>query len=98
MQTNLEAIYNGVIVKKVEIEESYQGNIIIPDMGNETNEIGEVISVGPGSYSVMGELVPTQLKPGDKVILPTMGFTKLPFQGEEYYVGPENNILGKINQ
>jgi hypothetical protein len=26
-----------------------------------------------------------------------MGFTKLPHNGEEYYVGPENQILAKIN-
>ena len=24
------------------------------------------------------------------------GFTKLPYNGEEYYVGPENQILAKI--
>jgi hypothetical protein len=35
---------------------------------------------------------------GDKVVLPTMGFTKLPYDGEEYYVGPENQILAKINE
>ena len=97
MQQNLEAIYNGVIVKKVELQEEYHGNIIVPDMGKETNEVGEILSVGPGSYSVTGELIPTQLKKGDRVILPTMGFTKLPFQGEEYYVGPESSILGKVN-
>jgi len=27
-----------------------------------------------------------------------MGFTKLPYDGEEYYVGPENQILAKINE
>ena len=25
-----------------------------------------------------------------------MGFTKLPYKGEEYYVGPENQILAKV--
>jgi co-chaperonin GroES (HSP10) len=52
--------------------------------------------VGPGKYSVTGQFISTVLKPGDKVVLPTMGFTKLPFDGEEYYVGPENQILCKI--
>jgi co-chaperonin GroES (HSP10) len=33
---------------------------------------------------------------GDKVVLPTMGFTKFPFDNEEYYVGPENQILARI--
>ena len=33
---------------------------------------------------------------GDKVVLPTMGFTKLPYDGEEYYVGPENQVLARV--
>ena len=35
---------------------------------------------------------------GDRVVLPTMGFTKLPYDGEEYYVGPENQVLAKVNK
>jgi hypothetical protein len=27
-----------------------------------------------------------------------MGFTKLQFQGEEYFIGPENQILARINK
>ena len=26
-----------------------------------------------------------------------MGFTKLQFDGEEYYVGPENQVLAKVS-
>ena len=90
----LEAIYNAVIVKKIEFEQT--GNIIVPDVGNGKNEFGEVIDVGPGSYTLMGELIQTKLKKGDKVGLPTMGFTKFDFEDETYYVGKENEILSKI--
>ena len=90
----LEAIYNAVIVKKIEFEQT--GNIIVPDVGNGKNEFGEVIDVGPGSYTLMGELIPTKLKKGDKVVLPTMSFTKFDFEDETYYVGKENEILSKI--
>ena len=34
---------------------------------------------------------------GDKVVLPTQGFTKLPFDGEEYYIGPENQVLERVD-
>ena len=93
----LEALFDAVIVKPIEIEEETYGNIIVPDIGKETNETGEVIAVGPGKYTISGELLPTQLKVGDIVVLPTMGFTKLPYNKEEYYVGPENQVLAKIN-
>jgi len=93
----LEALFNAVIVKPIETEETAVGNIIVPDLGKEKNETGLVISVGPGQSTLTGDFIPTTLKVGEKVILPTQGFTKLPFDGEEYYVGPENQILAKIS-
>jgi len=93
---SLEALFDAVIVKPIEIEETTYGNIIVPDLGKEKNETGEVIAVGPGKPTINGTFIPTQVKVGDKVVLPTMGFTKLPYDGEEYYVGPENQILAKI--
>ena len=65
-------------------------------MGKEKNEHGEVVSVGPGNQLNRG-FYTYKLKVGDKVVLPTQGFTKLPFNGEEYYVGPENQILARVN-
>ena len=94
----LEALFDAVIVKPIESEETTYGNIIVPDLGKEKNEMGEVVSVGPGKPTITGEIIPTNLKVGDVVVLPTMGFTKLPYNGEEYYVGPENQILAKINK
>ena len=93
----LEALFDAVIVKPIENEETLYGNIIVPDMGKEKNEYGEVVAVGPGKHSITGELIPTKLKVGDTVVLPTMGFTKFPYDGVEYYVGPENQVLAKIN-
>ena len=93
-----EALYNAVIVKPQVSEETTYGSIIVPDLGKEVNEIGEVVSVGPGQTTITGELIPSSLKIGDIVVLPTQGFTKIPYDGEEYYVGPENQVLAKINK
>ncbi len=94
---SLEAMYNAVIVKPVEVEETMYGNIVVPDLGNETNKTGEVVGVGPG-HTVMGVFTPTQLKVGDTVVLPTMGFTKFDYKGDEHWIGKENEVLAKINK
>ncbi|MDB4414472.1 co-chaperone GroES family protein [bacterium] len=94
----LRAFYDAVIVKPIEAEEAVYGNIIVPDMGKDTNTFGEVIAVGPGRYTISGVLLVPQVKIGDKVVLPTQGFTKLPFEGEEYYIGPENQVLAKVEE
>ena len=95
---NLEALFNAVIVKPIEAEETKYGSIVVPDMGKDINEHGEVIAVGPGQHTISGTFIETISKVGDIVILPTQGFTKLPFEGNEYWVGPENQVLAKINE
>ena len=94
----LEALFDAVIVKPFEEEETTYGNIIVPDLGKEKNELGTVVAVGPGKPTISGEFIPTILKVGDKVVLTIMGFTKLPYNGDEYYVGPENQILARVNK
>lgn len=92
----LEALFDAVIVKPFESEETTYGNIIVPDLGKEKNEFGEVVAVGPGKPTITGEFISTTVQVGDVVILPTMGFTKLEYDSEEYFIGPENQILAKI--
>ena len=96
--SKLKALFDAVIVKPVENEESMYGNIIVPDMGKEKNEFGEVVAVRTGRYTITGEHIPMHLKIGDLVVLPTQGFTKLPFDGEEFYVGPENQVLALVTK
>jgi chaperonin GroES len=95
---NLEALFNAVIVKPIEIEEKKYGSIVVPDMGKDKNEKGEVVSVGPGQHTISGDFISTVSKIGDIVVLPTQGFTKLEYDGDEYYVGPENQILAKLKK
>ena len=95
---NLEALFDAVIVKPVENEEQQYGNIVVPDLGKDKNERGEVVAVGPGKPTVTGNFIETQVKVGDIVILPTMGFTKLEYNGDDYFIGPENQILAKVKK
>ena len=95
--SKLEALFDAVIVKPVDEEgETMYGSIFIPDAGKDRNEKGTVVAVGPGVEVAGVGFVPTTVKLGDVVILPTMGFSKLQFQGEEYYIGNERQILAKI--
>ncbi len=94
----VKALFNGVIVKPIEEEESVHGTIIVPDMGKEKNIKGEVVSVGPGYYSGMGHFIETTVKVGDIVLLPQLGPVKVDHEGGEYYMIEENKILGIIEK
>ena len=92
----VKALFNTVLVKPIEEDESTYGNIVVPDMGKEKNLKCEVVSVGPGAYSVTGTFIETVIKKGDIVLLPAMGPTKVDYRGEEYYTIQENQILAVI--
>ena len=77
----LKAVFDGVIVKPIEEEDTLYGNIIVPDVGKEKSNVAEVISVGPGKPTITGEFIKTTIQIGDKVILPAMGPSKFDFQG-----------------
>jgi len=93
---SLEALFNAVVVKPIELEETTYGNIVVPDLGNEKNKTGEVVAVGPGYQSGQGEFIHTVLKVGDIIVMPTMTFTKFEYEGEEYWIGRENDVLARV--
>jgi chaperonin GroES len=96
--SKLEALFDAVIVKPLEAEETQFGSIFIPDAGKDRNEQGTVVAVGPGVEVAGIGFVATQVKIGDVVVLPTMGFTRLQFNSDEYYIGNEKQILAKITK
>ena len=99
--SKLKPINGNVILRPVEEQEMMSGNIIIPDMGKEKPEMGEVLDVGPGRQS---ELDPSKLisvrscKKGDIVLLPKIGTLRIDFEGEEYYIVQDKEILAVVEQ
>ncbi|KKQ77949.1 MAG: hypothetical protein A3A96_04210 [Candidatus Zambryskibacteria bacterium RIFCSPLOWO2_01_FULL_39_39] len=71
--------------------------IIIPDtVSKEKPEQGKVVAIGIGRWED-GKRVPMSLKVGDKVVFSRYGYEEVKFDGEEYYILKEENILAIIN-
>lgn len=94
---SLQAIFNTIIVKPQEEEETTYGSIVVPDLGKEKGLVGTIVSVGDGFYTLMGNYIPTTLKIGQKVILPAVGASKIEHEGQEYWSCQENQVLAVIN-
>ena len=62
---DLEALFDAVIVKPQEEEESTYGSIIVPDLGKDRNEHGTIVAVGPGRHVAGVGYVETEVKIGD---------------------------------
>ena len=94
----LEALFNAVIVKPIEAEESTYGGIIVPDMGKEKNEMGEVVAVGPGEPNDSGEKIKPDVEKGDKVVYSKYGGTEIKVEGTEYLILSSRDILAKVSK
>lgn len=98
MSKELQANNDRVIIKPVDQSEEMYGSIIIPDMGKEKPEMGEVISVGPGRQSEFGSWIEVKAKVGDIVLVPKIGSIRIDFEGQEYFITPDREILATVKQ
>lgn len=88
---------NGFIwLKPIEEQEQLSGNIIIPDLGKEKPEIGEVVFISPTYNFHTDKEIPSKLSVGDLVLIPKMGSQRIVVEGEEYYITKETDMFGKL--
>ena len=94
--SKLRPVNGNVIIRPIEEEEQMSGNIIIPDMGKERPEMGEIIAISKIYNFNKGEYVPTIIEIGMKVLIPKMGVQSVTIDGEEYYITAQSSILSII--
>jgi chaperonin GroES len=85
-----------IILKPLEESEMMVGNIIIPDIGNEKTLTAIIVAVSDTYNWHRGEFVSTDLKVGQKVVIPPMGVQKHKLDNEEYLITSQENILSII--
>ena len=89
--TGIKPLADRVVIKKLEAEESTQGGLILTSTAKEKPQVAEVVAVGPGTKDVTMEL-----KVGDKVVFSKYGGTEIKYQGEEYTIMRQDDILAVV--
>ena len=98
MSQQLIPFNDRVIIKPIEEDEQMYGTIVIPDLGKERPEMGEVIAVGPGRKTEYGQHIHCNAKVGDVVLVPKIGTIRIDFEGDEYFITPDKEILASIKK
>ena len=99
MSKTINPCNDRILIKPVDEGEKTYGSIVIPDMGKEKPEMGEVISVGPGRLSEYGKLIPVRsCKKGDIVLVPKIGSLRIDFDGDEYYITRDSEVLAVVKE
>jgi len=85
-----------VLVQRVEAEAVTSGGILLPESAKEKPKEGIVISVGEGRTLDSGEKSTFSIKIGDRVLFTSYAGTDVKFEGDEYMIMREDDILAII--
>ena len=96
MALKLKPLADRVVVEAAPAEELSSGGIILPDTAQEKPQQGTVVAVGPGKVSESGKEVAMSVKKGDKILYGKYSGTEFAFEGTEYLIMRESDILATL--
>ena len=91
----IKPLCDKVLIKMCEAEETTKSGIILSASSQEKPQIAEVIAVGPGG-KVDGETVEMYVKEKDKVIVGKYAGTEIKYEGEDYLIVKQADILAIV--
>ena len=94
--TNIKPLEDRILVRPEEGEETTASGIVIPDTAKEKPQEGTVLAVGPGKRSDSGELIPVDVKDGDRVIYSKYGGTEIKVEGEDLLILSSRDVLAIV--
>ncbi|HEX6594887.1 MAG TPA: co-chaperone GroES [Bacillota bacterium] len=86
-----------VVIELVEEEEKTASGIVLPDSAKEKPQEGKVVAVGTGRVTDNGDKVALEVNEGDRVIYSKFAGTEVEYEGTEYLILREDDILAIIS-
>jgi chaperonin GroES len=93
---NIRPLYDRIVVKRIEAQETASNGIFIPDSAREKPQEGEVIAVGHGKRLDDGKLVALEVKVGDRILFGKYAGNDTNLDGTEYIVMREDDVVGVL--
>ncbi len=94
----IRPLYDRLVIRRVEQQETVQNGIIIPDTAKEKPQEGEVMAAGRGKRLEDGSVVPLDVKVGDRILFGKYSGSDIKIDGEEYLILREDEVLGVLEK
>lgn len=93
MSFAIKPLADKVVIKRLEAEEKTKSGIILAGSAKEAPQVAEVMAVGPGTKDEKMEL-----KVGDHVIISKYSGTEVKYDGEEYVIVKQGDVLATVKK
>lgn len=94
----LKPLGDRIVIELVETEEKTASGIVLPDSAKEKPQEGKVVAVGTGRVLDNGERVALEVAVGERIIFSKYSGTEVKYQGAEYLILRENDILAIVGE
>ena len=92
----LKPLADRVVLKMTKAEETTKSGIILSEGSKEKPQIAEVVEVGPGE-KIDGKPQEMYVKKGDNVYVSKYAGTEVKYQGEDYIIVKQEDILAIVD-
>ncbi|MGM7703785.1 co-chaperone GroES [Pseudalkalibacillus sp. Hm43] len=92
----LKPLGDRIVIELVESEEKTASGIVLPDSAKEKPQEGKIVAVGAGRVTDNGEKVALEVSEGDTVIYSKYAGTEVKYQGKEYLILRESDVLAIV--
>ena len=92
----IKPVSDRVLIKMLENEETTKSGIILSSGAKEKPQIAQVVEVGPGATNADGKEVKMYIKKLDKVIVSKYAGTEIKYEGVEYIIVKQDDILAIV--
>jgi len=94
----IRPLHDRVIVRRIEEKKTTASGLIIPDSSAEKPSKGEVVAAGKGKMSAQGDLIPLDVKVGDKIMFGQYSGSEITVDEETLLVMSEDEIVAVIEE
>jgi chaperonin GroES len=93
---NIRPLYDRIVVKRIEEQETKIGGLFIPDSAKEKPQEGEVVAVGKGKRLEDGKVVALDVQKGDRILFGKYSGNEIRIDGVDLLIMREDEVLGVL--
>ena len=92
----LKPLGDRIVIEVLEQEETTKSGIVLPDSAKEKPQEGKVVAVGSGRVTDSEQTVTPEVAEGDQVIYSKFAGTEVSYDGKDYLVLRESDVLAVV--
>ncbi|MCH2101625.1 MAG: co-chaperone GroES [Planctomycetes bacterium] len=92
----IQPLGDKVLVQRVQAADISAGGIVLPDSAKEKPAEGTIVALGEGRLLTDGKRTEFTVKKGDHVLFTSYAGTEVEWDGQDYLIMSEDDILGVI--